>query len=123
MHPSKVTLRPKVRRPMAWDSTQRAPRAQQPEPSALRAGAAGCGDVRRSVNCRSTAARFARDLRALLARLGQSDRDCLLPALDQGVAPLARLERAALHPPHGAANVLLRAVAISFSARAPPSGH
>src|SRR5262245_15463472 len=25
MHPSKVTLRPKVRRPMAWDSTKSAP--------------------------------------------------------------------------------------------------
>src|SRR4030095_15465282 len=33
MHPSKVTLRPKVRRPMAWDSTKSAPSAQQPEPS------------------------------------------------------------------------------------------
>src|SRR5215468_5624064 len=31
MHPSKVTLRPKVRRPMAWDSTKSAPSAQQPE--------------------------------------------------------------------------------------------
>src|SRR5262249_42620630 len=30
MHPSKVTLRPKVRRPMAWDSTKSAPSAQQP---------------------------------------------------------------------------------------------
>src|SRR5262245_2574301 len=30
MHPSKVTLRPKVRRPMAWDSTKSAPGAQQP---------------------------------------------------------------------------------------------
>ena len=29
MHPSKVTLRPKVRRPMAWDSTKSAPSAQQ----------------------------------------------------------------------------------------------
>src|SRR5262249_3252069 len=33
MHPSKVTLRPKVRKPMAWDSTKSAPSAQQPEPS------------------------------------------------------------------------------------------
>src|SRR5215813_9193933 len=33
MHPSKVTLRPKVRRPMAWDSTKSAPSAQQPDPS------------------------------------------------------------------------------------------
>src|SRR5262245_3765342 len=33
MHPSKGTLRPKVRRPMAWDSTKSAPSAQQPEPS------------------------------------------------------------------------------------------
>src|ERR1700746_651096 len=33
MHPSKVTLRPKVRRPMAWDSTKSATSAQQPEPS------------------------------------------------------------------------------------------
>src|SRR5262245_51652291 len=33
MHPSKVTLRPKVRRPMAWDSTESAPSVQQPEPS------------------------------------------------------------------------------------------
>src|SRR5215510_4473055 len=33
MHPSKVTLSPKVRRPMAWDSTKSAPSAQQPEPS------------------------------------------------------------------------------------------
>src|SRR5262249_16994125 len=30
---SKVTLRPKVRRPMAWDSTKSAPSGQQPEPS------------------------------------------------------------------------------------------
>src|SRR5580693_3012249 len=33
MQPSKVTLRPKVRRPMAWDSTKSASSAQQPEPS------------------------------------------------------------------------------------------
>src|SRR5215813_14838229 len=33
MHPSKVTLRPKVRRPMAWDPTKSAPSVQQPEPS------------------------------------------------------------------------------------------
>src|SRR5258708_3577144 len=33
MHPSKVTLRAKVRRPMAWDSTKNAPGAQQPRGS------------------------------------------------------------------------------------------
>src|SRR5262245_53267168 len=30
MHPSKVTLRPKVRRPMAWDSTKSAPARSSP---------------------------------------------------------------------------------------------
>jgi hypothetical protein len=34
MHPSKVTLRPKVRRPMACDSTKSAPSAPAAEPSA-----------------------------------------------------------------------------------------
>src|SRR4051795_4720371 len=37
MHPSKVTLRPKVRRPMAWDSTRSAPSAQFPVASRIRA--------------------------------------------------------------------------------------
>src|SRR6266511_1479989 len=50
----------------------------------------------------------ARNLRALLAGLGQPNRDRLLAALHARVAALARLERTALGPPHCTRDRLVR---------------
>src|SRR5262245_50329024 len=85
-----------------------------------------CSEARRYVNSGSStlpAAPFARYLRALRARLGQPDRDRLLAAPDLWMPALARLQRAALRAPHGAANGLLRLLAIPRTPRATTPCH